>query len=488
MEAQLKQKTLAGMAWRGIERSGAALAQFVVSVMLARLLVPEQFGLIAMLSLFVQVAGILVACELPAALIQKKDASHADECSVFYFNVAVALAAYAALFLAAPLAARFYAQPQLALLLRVLALRIVVGAFGGIHQTLLTKRIDFKAQLKVGWAAMLAGGVAGVAMAYGGLGVWALVGQQLVSALVGTLLLWIVSPWRPALVFRPASLRRLFGFSSKLLAAQFIGTVFDNIYLVAIGRFFSPVALGHYHRANSLPTMLMGTVNDTVASVMFPAYATIQHDHALMRRAVQRSLKMLCFVVTPLLVGLCATAEPVVRILLTDKWLPCVPYLRIISLVCIWTPFHIINLQVIMALGRSDLFLGIEVAKMLVDAVVIAAAYRFGMTALVASQMLTAVVSLVLNSCFSKRLVGYSTLQQLADTAPVIFLGVFMGAVAWGVGELGFSNQYARLLLQMAAGVAVYLGGGLLMRLDSLAETIAMVRQYLLPRLRRAGR
>lgn len=481
MGDNLKHKTVSGILWRGLETIGSSGAQFVVAIMLARMLLPEQFGLIAMLAIFVQLADVFVASGFPKALIQKEHVSAVDESSVFFFNLAVAVLLYGVLFVAAPWVAKLYDQPQLSLLLRVLSVRVVIGALGQIQQTLLTIKLEFKKQVAVGWVSMLISGCVGVLMAWKGFGVWALVVQQLLSSAIRTGMLWFVSPWRPAFIFDLVSLRSMFSFGSKLLASSLIDTALNNIYLVVIGKIFNPVVLGFYHRAHSLPSLLMNSINGTVAYVMFPSYASIQNDTQRIKRAAQRSLKMLYFIVMPIMVGLAVVAEPLVKILLTDKWLPCVPYLQVLSIVYATGPIQVVNLQIIMALGRSDIFFRLEVIKAIIDAGMIIATYRFGIFAMVLGQMVTSMFSVVLNAYYNGEFIRYPVWEQLRDLFPTIGISTLMAAVVWLVGRIGIESDLIRLCLQVICGATAYILMCNIVKLDGYQESVTILRERLIP-------
>lgn len=476
----MKDQMISGMAWRGLERFGSTFVQFVISIVMARLLLPEQFGIMAMLAVLVELSGVFVESEFSTALIQKKESSHTSECSVFFYNLAVAGIIYLVLFFAAPMVSRFYGEVQLTLVLRVLSLKVIIVALGLVPRALLTKHVDFRRLLVVGWGSILTGALTGIALAAMNFGVWALVAQQLATATAGTMLLWTLSSWRPAWRFSFSRLGELFGYGSKLLASRLMSTVFDNLYLVAIGKLFSPAALGFYHRGSNLPLVLIGPVSDTVSTVLFPSYAAMQNDPELMHKAARRSLNLLYVILTPLLVGLCMTAEPMVRLLLTEKWLPCVPYVRIISLSCLFLPFHIINLQVIRALGRSDLFLRVELVNILIDIAVIAICYRFGLLVLILGQLATSPLAVVVNSFYSRRFIGYSTVRQLLDAVPVTLIAGLMAAVVWMVGLGSYGNEVLRLALQVVCGAGVYIGACYFFKLESFFQTIDLFKEYVL--------
>lgn len=484
MTDKLKSKAISGICWRGLETIGTQGIQFVVGIILARILAPEEFGLIAMLLIFTQLAQTFVESGFSNALIQKKNANYTDECSVFYFNLLIAMVVYAVLFVTAPFIASFYNEPQLIKVLRVISLTLVIGALGQIQQTLLTKQINFKSLLKVGVISIIISGTTGIIVAYKGFGVWAIVTQQLTLISIRTLILWLVSPWRPAWLFCIKSLKSLFRFGSKLLVSGLLDTFFNNIYGLIIGKFYTPTDLGYYNRGRSVPNLLMMSVNGTIATVMFPVFSELQDDHARLKTAAKRTLKKACFFVMPLMFGLVAVADTFIRILLTDKWLPCVPYLRVMCLVFSLFPVHVTNLQLINAIGRSDIFLRLEIIKKILIAIAIMLTLKHGIMAIVIGQLVTSVISVFLNTYYSGKLVGYSTTAQLKDTIPIVLLAAMMAVVVYYYGLYSTFNDYVKITMQVILGIVVYLAGGFIFKIDDVHAVIDLVKKHILFKLK----
>ncbi|OXU15577.1 lipopolysaccharide biosynthesis protein [Sedimentisphaera salicampi] len=479
MTSNLKHQTVTGVFWRGLETCGRYGVQFVVSVVLARLLVPEQFGLIAMLTIFIQLSFVFIDSGFQKALIQKKDADYTDECSVFYLNIFVSVIVYAALFLCAPLVANFYEEPLLTPVLRVLALKLPIQALGQIQRALLTKKIDFKAQFFAGFGGMIISGGLGVFLAYADFGVWALVAQQITLELIRTVTFWLMSSWRPGLVFSIKSVKQLFDFGSRLLASGLLDAFFVNIYGLVIGKIFNPASLGFYNRGRSLPQMLMMGVNGTVMAVMFPVFSSIQDNPARLKSAAKRTLTTICTLLFPVMFGMAAVAEPLVRILLTDKWLPCVPYLQIMCFVYVTWPIHVGNLQIIMALGRSDVFLKLEIIKKINITIAILITFKFGVLAMVWGQLATAIIAVFLNSYYSGKFINYTTREQLKDLSPSALLAGIMAVLAYAAGLPEYPNVYVQFITQIAAGALVYIGGCIIIKLPSFYDAIDLVRGML---------
>lgn len=475
----LKQKTVNAMIWRGMETFGQQGIRLVIGIVLARLLLPEQFGLIGMLTIFIMLAETFINSGFGQALIQKKNADYTDECSIFYFNIFVSLIATGFLWLAAPWIAAFYKQSLLIPVTRVLSLNLIINAFAQIQRTILTKKIDFKSQLKVGVSASLFSGVVGVVMAYKGFGVWALVGQQVSRALVQTMIFWFVSDWRPALILSFSSLRSMFSFGSKLLFSGLLYTVFNNIYLVVIGRLFSPADLGFYTRAKGLRDVPVMNITSTVSSVTFPAFATIQDDKNRLKSGAQKSLTTLVMIITPCMLGLAIIARPLVLFLLTEKWLPCVPFLQLLCIAGIFWPLHVINLNVLQALGRSDLFFRLEVLKQILVGISIAVTYRWGIQAMIYGQITVNILGYYLNSYYSGKLINYPLKEQIFNLTPYLATSIIMGIGVYSVQLLPFPNNWSLLISQVLAGVVVYMVLSLIFKMSAFLEIVEIVRDTL---------
>jgi len=458
MTDNLQQKTVQALSWSFFQAVAQRGTQIVIGIVLARLLFPEQFGLIGMLTIFIAVIRAFLDSGFGAALIQKQKISQTDICSIFYFNIVVGVAAAGLLCIAAPGIAAFYKQPILTPLTRALSLTIVIDSLGMIQGTILTKGIDFKTQTKVSVIAGVLSGIIGIVLAALGFGVWSLVIQQIAASFLSTVSLWFFSAWRPALVFSFNALRELFGFGSRLLFSSILNQIFDNIYLLVIGKLFSAADLGFFTRAKSLNDVPAQSLSDVTARVTFPVFSTIQDDPARLKRGLKKALIMLVLANFPLMIGLAIVARPLVLVLLTGKWLPCVPYLRLLCVAGLLYPLHAMNLNVLQALGRSDLFLRLEIIKKGLIAVNIAVTWRWGIVAMIYGMLFISIISYYLNSRYTGRLVGYSVGEQVADLSPYLAIACVMGLVVYAVGLLHFTGSPSMLLAQIATGIIVYTG------------------------------
>jgi len=328
----LKSETLYALSWSFVEAIGLQSVRFVIGIILARLLVPEQFGLIAMLYVFIALANTLIESGFGTALIQRRNATPIDTCSIFYFNIVVGLAAAGLLCLVAPLIAAFYNRAILTPLTRAMSLIIVINSFGMVQGTILAKQIDFKTLTKVSLLAGGLSGIIGIVLASADFGVWSIVVQQVSGSLFQTVFLWLFNPWRPALLFSFNSLREMFGFGSRLLVSGLLNQIFENIYYVVIGKLFSATDLGFFTRAKTLQELPSYTVSGMVGRVTFPVFSSIQDDPARMKRGLKKALTFLVLVNFPMMIGVAMVARPLVVVLLTERWVGCIPYLQLLSL------------------------------------------------------------------------------------------------------------------------------------------------------------
>ncbi len=456
MVENLKRKTVRGIFWSLLETSGQQGIQFIISIILARLLLPEEFGLVAMLAIFTAVSRTLVDSGFSQALIQKQNVTYVDECSVFYFNIFLGIVMTSALYFVAPWIAIFYETPILVPLTRLMSLTIVIGAFGTIQTTLLTKSINFKTQLRISLFATALSGAIGISMAILGLGVWSIVAQLLSNELLRTVLLWLLHRWRPAMTLSFTSLGSLFSFGSKLLFSSLLDTIFNNLYLLVIGKTFSAVDLGFYARAKALQEVPVNSISRPIGRVMFPIFSSVQDEKIRLKRGVRKVLMVLAFINFPMMIGVAVVAKPLVLVLLTNKWLPIVPYLQLLCIVGMLYPLHAINLNVLRAQGRSDLFLRLEIIKKIMVLIGIMITYRWGILAMIYGAIVTSLLGYYINTYFTGKLLDYPMLEQIHDLAPSLVLASLMGVSVFSLNDVSFSSPWALLTAQISLGVVLY--------------------------------
>lgn len=458
--------TISNLLWRFAERCGAQAVSFLVSIILARLLAPEAYGTIALAMVFINILQVFVDSGMGTALIQKKDADDLDFSSVFYFNIAACLVLYAGLFLAAPSIAQFYGDPALTALVRALSLTVVVSGVRNIQQSYVSRHLLFKRFFFSTIGSTIASAVVGIAMAYAGFGVWALVGQSLSNVVTGTIILWATVPWRPRRMFSWQRLKGLLSFGWKLLVSSLLDTGYNNLRSLIIGKLYSSADLAYYNQGDKLPNLVITNINTSIDSVLLPTMANEQDDSARVRSMTRRAIKTSTYVMAPLMMGLAACAEPLIRLLLTEKWLPCVPFLRIFCITYMFWPIHTANLNAIKALGRSDLFLKLEIVKKIAGLTILLCTMRHGVMAMAYSLLLSSVLSQIINSWPNRKLLRYHYLNQLADILPALLLACAMGLAVYCIQFLGW-DDLPTLCVQVPVGAALYLAGSALLRLES---------------------
>lgn len=469
MEQQsLKHKTFSGVIWRVAETGGTQLIQFIISVILARLILPEQFAAIAMLSIFLAIAGIFISSGFPTALIRKNNRTQIDCSTVFFFNIIIALVSYLILYLIAPFVAEFYNLPELKSILRVISITLVISSFGGVHRTLFSARLDFKSLTKYNLAALVISGCIGVIMAYKGFQVWALVTQSVVSSIINTIFIWYASPWRPSWQFSWISLKEFFSFGSKLLASALLDTTFSNLYSVLIGKFFPHADLAYYNRASSLSQLTSSTPTGVLQSVTFPALCKLQYNDENLRNAYRKMLQASAFVIFPLCLGIGAVSYPLINVIYTKVWIYAATLLQIIVFAGMWYPIHAINLNLLQVKGRSDLFFRLEIIKKINAVIMLCITVPIGLEAICYGGIVTSLIALFINTHYTGKLLNLGFLAQMKDLLPslLLSLAMFIGCKLLStILGMGITS----LVVSVLVGVIIYAGGAYLFRFKELA-------------------
>lgn len=465
----LKQKTTKGLFWSSVERFSNQGMSFLFSVILARMLDPSDFGIIAMITIFFAVAQSFVDSGFSNALVRKTDRREEDLSTCFYFNIGVGIMAYIVLFLIAPLVACFYKQPILSPIIRITGLGVVLNSLCVVQQALFTIKIDFKSQAKVTLSATIISGIVGVILAYQGYGVWALVWQGVVMTSVRMALLWLMSKWRPTTGFSKSSFNYLFGYGSKLLASGLLDTIYNNIYPIVIGKFYTPAQLGNYSRALSFAQLPSSNITSILQRVTFPVLSTIQDDIPRLQANYRRLLKLSAFIVFPLMMGLAAVAFPMIRLILTPKWEGCSLYLQIICFALMWYPIHAINLNLLQVKGRSDLFLRLEIIKKIVGVCIMCITIPLGITAMCIGMVASSLISLFINTYYTGKLINIGCLKQMRDLTPIFINSLIMGGIVYFSIQIS-DNDILQLSLSIIVGVLSYIGGASMITRSELKE------------------
>lgn len=472
----LHQKTTSATKWSALDVFMRQGVQFVVSIVLARILAPEDFGVIAMLAMFIGVAGVFIDSGFSSALIQRQNVTHTDESTVFFFNLGMGAVTALLLCAAAPWIAAFFKQPVLQYLTYAMAFNLFVNAFGSIHGTLLNKELNFKTTAKVGVVSSVVAGVLAIYMASRGYGVWSLAWHAVASGIVTVLLLWLWHPWRPLWVFSFESLRSLFRFGGYLSAMNLVGVLHTNLYSVLIGKFYSVHDVGIYDRAQKTQLMSGNLIMSIINRVAFPVFSATAQDNERLARGFRKAQRLVMFVNIPLMLGIIILADPIVRMLFGEQWLACVPILRILGAAGIILPMQIFNVNILMAQGRTDLLFNIMLLKRSVAIGLTIAASFHGVFAIAWAQVLASIFSLWVNAHYSKVFLSYGVVKQLRDLLP--YLVAVTPAILGVYAFLIFTElpHYLELILASGIGFALYLLASQILRVDAHAEIIDLLR------------
>lgn len=442
--------------WSVIEALGRSGIQFVISVILARLLSPEEFGTVAMLLIFTTIAAVFAEGGFGAALVQRQEISDQDTSSVFAFNVLAGLITASTLCLAAAPIARFFGVPILESLMWLLSLDVVFSALGATHAALLMRDLDFRTQARVTVMAVIGSGSVGIAMAWAGHGVWSLAVQIVLGSAISTMLLWIYRPWRPGRGANLASLKSLFSFGSYLLLTGLINTLYSKLTSILIAKYHSAAELGHYSRADRTQQLPTDILSSAMNRVVFPIFSAAKQDRAALREGVRSAVILLMMVNLPMMLGMAAVAEPLVLVLFGEAWAPTAPLLRILCLAGIFWPLHVVNLSVLKAVGRSDIYFWLDVLKKILGVSAILYASTIGVEAMAWSQAILGVVSYLINAIFTGRFADYSALRQIRDILPYAGAGLAMVATIRALGEVWQPGPMIGLTAAIFAGAIIY--------------------------------
>lgn len=470
-----KAKALSGLMWSFLEKFGAQCVTLVVSIVLARLLEPDVFGMIGIVTVFMAVLNVFVDSGLGNALIQKKDADAVDFSSVFFFNILMCTALYLLLFLTAPLVAKFFKLPELSPVIRVMGLTLIFSGINNVQKAFVARHLKFKRFFFATLGGTLGAAAVGIFMAVKGYGVWALVGQSLFSSLANTVILWITVKWRPVWKFSGERFKRLFIYGWKLLAASLIGTIYNNLRQLIIGKMYSAESLAFYNRGYMIPNTFVGSVSSAIDSVLLPVLASAQDDKEAVMAITRRSVRISAYVMWPIMMGIAACSEALISVLLTDKWLPSAPFIIIFCITYAFQPLESANLNAIKALGRSDIYLKLDLIRKTIGFTILVSTMWFGPLVMALSNLFFAVINQIINIYPNKKLLSYSYRQQMSDFLPAMFLAAVMFAIVYSVKLFGLAN-WLTLLIQVPTGVLVYFIGSKLFKFDSFDYIVNTVK------------
>ncbi len=455
---EIKKQTLSGVKWTAIENFSLKFIQFFVGIILARMLTPADYGLIGMIGIFTAVASTFVDSGMGNALVRKQNATEEDYNTVFIFNIVVSCFAYIFLFFAAPYIAEFFNAPMLCDITRIISLNLIIGSFVGVQSARFNKNLEFKTLAGISVATSILSGSVGIIMAYMGYGIWALVYQSMCGNVISVIFKWYFSKWKPRLQFSRNSFNELFGYGSKLLASSLLHTIYINLTTLFIGKFYPPKALGFYSRGESWPTLLEGTIIGVLGRVTFPILAKIQDDKERLLTVYRKYIQTTSLPIFFGLVLLCALSRPLICLVLTEKWLPAVPYMQIFCFVYLLDNVCVLNLNLLQVLGRSDLFLRLEIIKKSISVGMLLCAVPFGVMAICIMKLIYAQIAVFINTYYTGKLFKLGYWQQMKDFGPYIIYSAIASIPAF---LLTFTNLADILIVLIgsisALGIYVFI-------------------------------
>lgn len=475
MSEENKVSITSNLMWRLLERFGAQSVAFIVSIVIARQLDTNDYGMIALVTVFISIMQVFVDSGLGNALIQKKDADDMDFASVFYFNFVFCILLYAIMFFCAPAISRFYDMPELVPVIRALSITIIVSGIKNVQQAYVSRKMMFR---KFFWATLggtIGAAIVGIILAYSGFGVWALVTQHVLNAIIDTIILWLTVKWRPKKVFSFYRLKELLSFGWKLLVAKLIDTIYEDVRTLIIGKKYSSVDLAFYNRGKQFPDFAVSIINPSIESVLFPAMSVEQDNLERIKNMTSRAIKITSYTIMPIMVGLAICAEPIVSIILTDKWIECVPYMRVFCIAYAIVPITIANLNAVKAVGRSDIYLKLEVARKIVNTISLLGLMWYGVKAIAYSYLLNCIVNLVINSYPNKKIMNYGYFRQIRDIIPAVLISASMGLITYSVSFLELSNLIT-LIIQVPLGIMSYIFLSIVFKVDSFYYLVDIIK------------
>lgn len=450
-----KNKVLFSLLWKFLEKGGTQGIQFILQIILARILLPSDYGLISLISVFIALANVFIQSGFNIALIQKKEIDEKDFSSVFYLSIIISIILYVLLFFTSPFIENFYSVLGISKILRILSLTLFLGPINSIQNAIISRKMEFKKLFFSSILATVLSGAVGVISALVGFGVWALVFQQLLNQITITMVLWFTVKWRPKLLFSLERIKELFSYGGKILFSTLLDTLYMNLRSLIVGKMYSAEILAYYNRGDQFPQLIISNINGSIQSVMLPVLAEEQDNKRRIKEMVRRSIVTSSFIIFPMMIGLSVIAVPLIKVILTEKWLPCVPFLRVFCLSYALWPIHTANLQAINAIGRSDIYLKLEVIKKVLGMIILVISMQFGVYAIAIGLLVSSVISTFINSYPNRALLNYSYLEQIKDIAPSFILALIMGGVIYLISFLKIEPLII-LLLQVIVGGIIY--------------------------------
>ena len=471
----LKSEVISSLFWKTFERIGTQGIQFIVSIILARILLPDDYGVVSMLLVFTTIANVFIENGFSVSLVQKKIADEKDFSSVFYTSLLIASICYLIIYFITPYISDFYNMPQIIPLLRVLALVLFFGALNSVQNARISRNMEFRKLFFSSLGAIIVSGSTGIILAYLGYGPWALVWQQLSNAIATSIILWFTSGWKPKFIFSFKAIKNLFSYGWKILVSSLIDAIYINLNNLVIGKFFSSKTLGNYNKGDQFPKLIVTNVENSLSVVMLSAFSREQDSKEKLKKMLRKSIMMSAFFVFPMMLGLAAVSRNLVIVLLTEKWLGCVIYMQLLCIVYICRPYNSINSQVIKAVGKSGVFLKIEIAKKTLGILTLFLTVKYGVYVMTLGQIFVAIISSIINTIPNKKLLGYGYFDQVRDVFPSFVISLIMFVVVLLIGQLCL-NIYLLVLLQILSGIIVYVILSKLLKIESFEYLLNMIK------------
>lgn len=473
-----KRIIISGLFWRYGERSLAQGVQFVVSIILARLLSPREYGYIGLIIAFISIGNVFVQSGFGNALIQKSDVTDEDFSSVFFISIFLGMLMFLSMQFLAPLIANFYDEPILTSPIRVLSLMFIFAGINTVQQAYVSKKMMFRKFFFSTIIGTFFSAIIGIILAYKGFGIWALVWQQLTNQSIGTIVLWIIVKWRPTLVFSIKRVKTLFSFGGNLLISSLLDSVYNNLYTFILGKSYKADIVGYYNRGKNIPNLVITNINSSIQSVLFPALSNEQANPERVKQLVRRSIVTSTFLIFPCMAGLAATAKGLTIILLTEKWLPSIPFLQFCCFTYAFWPIHTANLQAISAIGRSDIYLRLEVIKKVIGVLIIVFTLPLGIYPMMIGNCVNTIIASFLNAFPNRKLLNYSYAEQIRDILPSFFLSLFMMLIVLTFNLLNWS-PWITFIIQVVVGTVIYIFGAKILNFEPLNYILSTAKAYI---------
>lgn len=451
-----KKNVLSGLFWMFSERMGAQIVTFIVSLVLARILMPDDYGIVSLALIFINFCDVIATTGLSSSLVQDENVCQKDFSTAFYFNLIFSVILYVIVYVCAPLIASFFKNDQLTIVLRVFALRIPIGALNSVQRAFVSRNMLFKKFFFSTLFGTITAGVIGVFLALNGYGVWALVAQYLTNSIIDSIVLFITVKWRPTLEFSVISLKRMYSFGAKILVASLLHEIYMEFRTLIIGKKYTSKDLAYFKQGEQFPKVIVQNINSSITNVLFPALSIIQTDKSSVKKMVQKSIQTSTYIMFPLMIGLAIMGESAVEIILTEKWLPCVPFLWAFCISYSLEPLQTANLQAIKAMGRSDLVLKMEIIKKTFGILTVIITVPISVEAIAVGNIVSTIFANVVNAAPNKKLLNYGYLDQIKDISGALILAGIMGIVVYLVGLINI-NIYVKILMQIISGIISYL-------------------------------